>query len=72
MEAGAIAFKWHWKGTKHMTPESQTLFSITLFLALSSLLAWSNRRHRGIVRWAKPYSGYRWYAGTERQRASDS
>ena len=30
-----------------MTPETQTLFSITLFLALSSLLAWSNRRHRG-------------------------
>ena len=29
-----------------MTPDSQTLFSITLFLALSSLLAWSNRRHR--------------------------
>jgi hypothetical protein len=35
------------EGTKHMTPDSQTLFSITLFLALSSLLAWSNRRHRG-------------------------
>ena len=29
-----------------MAPESQTLFSITLFLALSSLLAWSNRRNR--------------------------
>jgi hypothetical protein len=29
-----------------MTPESQTLFSITLFLALSSLLAWCNRRNR--------------------------
>ena len=29
-----------------MTPESQTLFSMTLFLALSSLLAWSNRRNR--------------------------
>ena len=29
-----------------MTPDSQTLFSVTLFLALSSLLAWSNRRHR--------------------------
>jgi hypothetical protein len=29
-----------------MPPESQTLFSVTLFLALSSLLAWSNRRHR--------------------------
>ena len=29
-----------------MTPDSQTLFSITLFLALSSLLAWSNRRYR--------------------------
>jgi uncharacterized membrane protein len=49
MEAGAIAFQWHWKGTKHMTPDSQTLFSITLFLALSSLLAWSNRRHRAQV-----------------------
>jgi len=35
------------EGTKHMTPETQTLFSITLFLALSSLLAWSNRRCRG-------------------------
>ena len=35
------------EGTKRMTPDSQTLFSITLFLALSSLLAWSNRRHRG-------------------------
>jgi hypothetical protein len=34
------------EGTKHMTPDSQTLFSVTLFLALSSLLAWSNRRHR--------------------------
>jgi hypothetical protein len=30
-----------------MAPESQTLFSITLFLALSSLLAWSNHRNRG-------------------------
>ena len=29
-----------------MAPESQTLFSITLFLALSSLLAWSNRHTR--------------------------
>ena len=29
-----------------MAPESHTLFSITLFLALSSLLAWSNRRNR--------------------------
>jgi hypothetical protein len=29
-----------------MAPESQTLFSVTLFLALSSLLAWSNRRNR--------------------------
>jgi hypothetical protein len=29
-----------------MAPESQTLFSMTLFLALSSLLAWSNRRNR--------------------------
>jgi hypothetical protein len=47
MEAGAIAFQWHLEGSQRMTPESQTLFSITLFLALSSLLAWSNRRHRG-------------------------
>ena len=30
-----------------MLPESQTLFSLTMFLALSSLLAWSNRRNRG-------------------------
>jgi hypothetical protein len=29
-----------------MAPESQTLFSVTLFLALSSLLAWSHRRNR--------------------------
>jgi hypothetical protein len=29
-----------------MAPESQTLFSLTMFLALSSLLAWSNRRNR--------------------------
>ena len=29
-----------------MVPVSQTLFSLTLFLALSSLLAWSNRRNR--------------------------
>jgi hypothetical protein len=29
-----------------MAPESQTLFSMTLFMALSSLLAWSNRRNR--------------------------
>jgi hypothetical protein len=29
-----------------MTPESQSLFSITLFLALSSLLAWSHRHNR--------------------------
>jgi hypothetical protein len=34
------------EGTKHMTPDSQTVFSITLFLALSALLAWSNRRYR--------------------------
>ena len=33
-----------------MTPECQTLFSLTLFLALSSLLAWSNRRHRRVER----------------------
>jgi hypothetical protein len=46
METGAITFKWHWKGTKLMTPDSQTIFSITLFAALSSLLAWSSRRHR--------------------------
>jgi hypothetical protein len=31
-----------------MIPEAQTLYSITMFLALSSLLAWSNRRHRRI------------------------
>jgi hypothetical protein len=36
-----------------MAPESQTLFSITLFLALSSLLAWSNRRHRN-RQWGDP------------------
>jgi len=30
-----------------MTPQCQTLFSLTLFLALSSLLAWSNRHQRG-------------------------
>jgi hypothetical protein len=29
-----------------MLPETQTLFSVTLFLALTCLLAWSNRRHR--------------------------
>ena len=29
-----------------MTPDSQTVFSITLLLALSALLAWSNRRYR--------------------------
>jgi hypothetical protein len=33
--------------TNRMTPESHTLFSLTLFLALSSLLAWTNRRSRG-------------------------
>ena len=33
-----------------MAPESQTLFSVTLFLALSSLLAWSNRRNRAAQR----------------------
>ncbi|HEX3745306.1 MAG TPA: hypothetical protein VHW09_15285 [Bryobacteraceae bacterium] len=32
-----------------MAPASQTLFSVTLFLALSSLLAWSNRRHRAVA-----------------------
>ena len=32
-----------------MLPESQTLFSLTLFLALSSLLAWSNRRNRSLI-----------------------
>jgi hypothetical protein len=36
-----------------MAPESQTLFSITLFLALSSLLAWSHRRHRD-RQWGDP------------------
>jgi hypothetical protein len=29
-----------------MAPESQTLFSMTLFMALSSLLAWSKGRNR--------------------------
>ncbi|HUI58451.1 MAG TPA: hypothetical protein VLY04_25945 [Bryobacteraceae bacterium] len=29
-----------------MTPETQPLFSVTLYLALCSLLAWSNRRNR--------------------------
>jgi hypothetical protein len=29
-----------------MSPESQTLFSVTLFLALTSLMAWTNRRNR--------------------------
>jgi hypothetical protein len=29
-----------------MWPETQTLYSVTLFFALSSLLAWSHRRHR--------------------------
>ena len=29
-----------------MAPEAQTIFSVTLFLALSSLLAWTTRRHR--------------------------
>jgi hypothetical protein len=33
-----------------MTPECQTLFSLTLFLALSSLLAWTDRRHRAAQR----------------------
>ena len=33
-----------------MAPESQTLFSITLFLALSSLLEWQSRRQRGASR----------------------
>ena len=33
-----------------MAPESQTLFSMTLFLALSSLLAWLNRRERASLR----------------------
>jgi hypothetical protein len=30
-----------------MAPQAQTLFSIVLFLALSSLFAWKIRRHRG-------------------------
>ena len=29
-----------------MTPETQPLFSVSLYLALCSLLAWSNRRNR--------------------------
>jgi hypothetical protein len=29
-----------------MTPGSHTLYSTALFLALASLLMWSNRRHR--------------------------
>lgn len=29
-----------------MLPQTQTLFSVALFFALSSLLAWSNRRNR--------------------------
>jgi len=29
-----------------MSPEAHILFPVTLFLALSSLLAWSNRRNR--------------------------
>ena len=31
-----------------MEPISQTMFSVTLFLALSSLLEWAKRRNRGI------------------------
>ena len=38
--------KWLKERNKRMIPETQTLFSITLFFALSSLLAWSNRRNR--------------------------
>jgi hypothetical protein len=30
-----------------MAPVSQTLFSVALFLSLSFLLAWCNRRQRG-------------------------
>ena len=30
-----------------MAPQAQTIFSIVLFLALSSLFAWKIRRHRG-------------------------
>lgn len=29
-----------------MFPEAQTLFSLTLFLGLSALLAWTGRHHR--------------------------
>ena len=33
-----------------MTPETHTLFSVTLFLALSSLLAWTGRKDRNARR----------------------
>ncbi len=29
-----------------MTPESHTIYSVSLFLSLASLLLWSKRRHR--------------------------
>jgi hypothetical protein len=32
-----------------MMPEAQTFFSLTLFLALSSLMAWKNRRQRAHI-----------------------
>ena len=31
-----------------MVPESQTLFSLMLFLALSALMAWKSRRQRAV------------------------
>jgi hypothetical protein len=47
MKAGGIRVKWQQGAkTNRMTPEYHTLFSLTLFIALSTLLAWSNRRNR--------------------------
>jgi hypothetical protein len=33
-----------------MAPTAQTFFSLTLFLALTALMAWKNRRQRARVR----------------------
>ena len=47
---GTNAIQAHWHSRDNMLPETQTFFSITLFLALSSLLTWKHRRQsRGAV-----------------------
>jgi len=48
-----FGFQWYFEEVaqnaskrKTMTPEQHTIYSLSLFFALASLLLWSKRRHR--------------------------